>query len=153
METRRKQILSIGIRLALAAVFIYAGVPKILNPAGFAENINNYRLFPYFLVSATALILPWLEVVIGIALISGIYLRGSSLLVMVLNGVFIVLIASAMLRGLDIDCGCFSTSGNGAQVGFLRIFEDLIFFAGGFWIYTQSREDKTAPEPAQDAAI
>ncbi|MBD3290046.1 DoxX family membrane protein, partial [candidate division KSB1 bacterium] len=59
------------LRWVIAALFIYAGVSKILDPATFAEDIDNYRILPYLLVSIVAVVLPWLEVLCGISLISG----------------------------------------------------------------------------------
>ena len=76
------------IRLVLAAVFIYAGVIKIANPSGFVENIDNYQILPYLLVTIVALILPWVEVITGLALIFGRWLHGASTLIILMNVVW-----------------------------------------------------------------
>jgi len=53
--------------------------------------------------------------------------------------VFIVAISSAMIRGLDIDCGCFAVGGGGSQVGLMRLLEDIAFLAASCWLFAQSR--------------
>ena len=132
------------IRLVLAAVFIYAGVIKIANPRGFVENIDNYQILPYLLVTIVALILPWVEVITGLALILGRWLQGASTLIILMNVVFIIAIASALLRGLDIDCGCYSTSGVGTPIGIQKIIEDSLLILGAWLIYQSRSEDPHA---------
>ncbi len=134
----KRRLLTWTIRLILAAVFIVAGIIKIADPQGFATNIDNYRILPYPLVTVTAIVLPWLEVVLGMALLSGIWIRGASLWVVILNAIFLVAISSALIRGLDIDCGCFSTGGEGTQIGIRKLLEDVVLLAGGLWLYVQS---------------
>ncbi|MBR38916.1 MAG: hypothetical protein CL888_01690, partial [Dehalococcoidia bacterium] len=46
-------------RLILGAVFIYASIDKIQNPADFAKAINNYHVLPFGLENLMALALPW----------------------------------------------------------------------------------------------
>ncbi len=130
-----KKSLLIMIRLILGAVFIYAGIGKVINPAEFARDIDNYRLLPYVLVPFMAIILPWVEIIAGVLLIVGRFLLGSSFIVMALNLVFIVAIAAALARGLDIDCGCFSLTAEGSQVGVVRLIEDVLFFVMAAVVY------------------
>ena len=101
-KTRKIDILELVLRWALALVFIYAGAVKIMDPNGFAEQIDNYRVLPYILVTLMAAILPWIEVLCGLLLILGKSIKGSSLILIVLNVVFLIAISSAMARGLDI---------------------------------------------------
>jgi len=129
------------LRWIVALVFIYAGVGKILNPTGFAENIDNYRMLPYFLVTIMAAILPWLEVLCGLLLIFGKWLKGASLIVIAMNAVFIVAITSALLRGLDINCGCFSLAADSAKVGIMRLLEDVGLLIAGVIIYRRGIMD------------
>ncbi|MBD3375061.1 DoxX family membrane protein [candidate division KSB1 bacterium] len=129
-------------RLILAAVFIYAGVVKILDPRGFAISIDNYQMLPYILVVLMAIILPWIEVLAGLALLIGKWIRGSALIFMVLNTVFIIALASALARGLNIDCGCFTTSETGAQVGIRKIIEDLILLIMAGYVFVKAGKTK-----------
>ena len=125
----------LALRWFLAAVFIYAGVGKILNPAAFAEDIDNYRMLPYLLVTIMAAIMPWLEVLCGLLLIFGKWLKGATLLLIAMNFVFIIAIGSALARGLDISCGCFAVSDDGIKVGYKRLLEDVVFLVAAAIIY------------------
>jgi putative oxidoreductase len=110
-------------RLVVGFVLIVASVPKIADPAAFAKSIEAYNLFPHFIVSSSALVVPWLELILGLFLIFGILLRGSSLLSSVLFFFFSILIAVTLLRGLSIDCGCFGF--DGAALSWKRLLEDV----------------------------
>lgn len=125
----------------VAAVFIFAGVSKIINPASFAWDIDNYRLLPYLLVTLMAIILPWLEVFCGIFLIIRKLKKGAAFTLLVLTFMFIIAISSAVARGLDITCGCFSNTIEGTKVGFTRLIEDGILFISIIIIYLKFTKD------------
>ena len=94
-------------RIVLGTVFVLAAMDKILHPDAFAASIEAYKLTPYGAINIIALILPWMELLCGIFLLGGVYLRGSSAVLSFLLVVFIFAVISAMMRGLKIDCGCF----------------------------------------------
>lgn len=121
----RDQLIQL-LKWLVAVLFIFAGISKILNPANFAHDIDNYRLLPYLLVTLMAIILPWLEVLCGIFLMVGKWQKGASFALLILTFMFLVAIGSAMARGLDISCGCFSTTIEGTRVGYTRLIEDII---------------------------
>jgi uncharacterized membrane protein YphA (DoxX/SURF4 family) len=100
-------VLLFVLRMALAAVFIGAAIPKILAPDLFAGAIFNYQMLPAWGVNLLALVLPWLELLVGISLALGLWSRASALLVAGMMLVFITAFAIAKARGLDIACGCF----------------------------------------------
>lgn len=137
MDTKRN-ILDLFLRWLVAIVFIYAGVVKIINPSSFAEAIDNYRILPYFLVTLTAATLPWIELICGLLLILGKWIRGSSLILILLNLVFLLAIGSALARGLDISCGCFAETGDGAKVGITRLGEDFVLLIATAFIYIKN---------------
>jgi uncharacterized membrane protein YphA (DoxX/SURF4 family) len=115
-------ILALGCRLVAGVVFVYASLDKMLHPDAFAQLVYNYRLLPLPLLHPFAVLLPPLEATVGIALILGVARRGAALIAAALTVVFIGAILSAMVRGLDISCGCFSTeasSGHGVGTGLL----------------------------------
>jgi hypothetical protein len=91
----------------IGALFVYAGVIKALDPIGFANDIDNYKILPWFVGVGFAFYLPWLEIFCGLALITRrLYLGGLSILA-ALTSIFIVASVVAKVRGLDITCGCF----------------------------------------------
>lgn len=99
-------------RLIVAGLLIFAAVPKTLAPEDFIEAVGNYRLLPPVLSYAAGLFLPWLELVVGVALVGPRRMRdGAWLLACVLCTVFVAAQLSALLRGLDIACGCFGNTG------------------------------------------
>ena len=93
--------------VAVGGVFIYAGAIKVLDPVGFANDVDNYKMLPWTIGVGLAFYLPWLEIFCGVALIARrLYLGGLSILA-ALTSVFIAATIAAKVRGLDITCGCF----------------------------------------------
>ena len=130
--------LIIGLRWLIAIIFIYAGIGKIIDPATFTENIDNYRILPYLLVTIMAIILPWLEVLCGLFLIISKMQKGAMLTLLGLTFMFLIAISSAIARGLDITCGCFVADDEFTKIGYTRLIEDIILFAIIFFIYIKS---------------
>lgn len=98
------------LRLALGGIFVFASLDKLLHPAAFAEIIVSYRVLPAVLVNAAAIVLPWLELVLGLLLLAGRLLDGALLLVNLLLLAFWGSLVFNYARGLDVHCGCFSTA-------------------------------------------
>lgn len=94
----------------------YAGYIKARDPAKFVEDIEHYKLLPLFLVRATAIVLPWNEIIVGLLLILGIWTRAAALLSLLLFIVFAGAVTSAIARKLNITCGCFGSE-TAARVG------------------------------------
>jgi len=128
--------LRIVVRVILGFLFLYAALDKITNPQKFAEIIYNYRLLPIELLNLCAVIVPWLEAFIGLALLLGIWVETAALLLSVITVIFIILIISAILRGLDIECGCFSLDAAGSLVSWKRVAEDILILAGGIYLFS-----------------
>ena len=114
----------ICIRLILGTVFLWASFDKILDPASFAKNISNYHVVPFGLENTIAIILPWLEFFIGTGLILGIMVDGSIMISSFLLLLFNILIAQAIIRGFNIECGCGLKEGQ--MVGIGKILENFI---------------------------
>lgn len=128
MANRNKPLdfFAIGLRIVLGAVFLYAGVPKIIDPAGFAETIHRYQLLPPLLINPTAVVLPWAEALIGLFLIAGIWLPGAVVTVNALLVVFTGALAFNYARGLNIDCGCFAAD-SADGITLLTLLRDAVF--------------------------
>lgn len=93
--------------IIIGALFVYAGAIKALDLIGFANDIDNFKILPWFVGVRLAFYLPWLEILCGLALITRrLYLGGLSILI-ALTSIFIVASIVAKARGLDITCGCF----------------------------------------------
>ncbi|CAN2042238.1 Methylamine utilisation protein MauE domain-containing protein [Candidatus Magnetomoraceae bacterium gMMP-15] len=117
--------LYIILRVFLGVVFLWASWDKILYPKAFAEIIHNYKILPDSLINPIAVILPWIEAVCGFLLITGLWLRGSSLIINALLLIFIAALIFNMYRGLDIRCGCFSLSPDADREMLSPLIRDL----------------------------
>jgi putative oxidoreductase len=133
--------LTIRVQLALGAIFIVAALPKIADPPSFAHMIYNYRLLPAGLINISSLVMPWVELLCGIALVLGVWRRAALTIITILLVVFIVAISINLGRGNAIDCGCFNVSLANRTVeqrlGDMRldILRDLgmLFMVGQLW--------------------
>ena len=94
-------------RLVVGGMFLVSGLAKIADPVRFLLTLREFQLLPGALESFLAVYLPWLEFILGLCLVLGILHRTASLLIAGLNGAFIVAIGSVMVRGIEVDCGCF----------------------------------------------
>ena len=117
--------LSLAFRAILGSLFLYAGIAKITDPMGFALSIYNYKLMPDSLINVAAILLPWLEVIVGGSLLLGIGATGSALIATALFSIFACALTINLIRGLDIACGCFSTAANGGSINGFYLFRDL----------------------------
>ena len=91
----------------VAGIFIYAGILKVMDPAQFARDIDNYKMLPWTISVRFAFYLPWLEILAGVCLVVRRLYLGALSIFTALISVFIVASVIAKARGLDITCGCF----------------------------------------------
>src|SRR5688572_19000315 len=105
--------LTVRVQIALGVIFIVAALPKIADPPSFAHMVFNYRILPAGLINITALVMPWVEILAGLALILGVWTRPARWIVGLLLAVFMIAIAFNLARGNAIDCGCFDVSAAG----------------------------------------
>lgn len=96
-------------RVGLAGLLLWAAIPKLREPAAFAQDIAHYQLLPASWIAPLALALPALEAVVALALLTRPYFRGAALLAGMMLGVFATAMAQAKLRGIDLSCGCFGS--------------------------------------------
>lgn len=133
--------LLLAMRLLLAAVFIYAALQKVGRPLLFADEIRMYGIIDHGpVLYLLAIVLPWIELLCGISLVTGLLMRGSALILAVVNVVFIVVIAyrSAAIMNAEgiplsqvfFDCGC----GFGPTYAWKKLIEDTVFFFGALLI-------------------
>ena len=141
------------IRIALGVTFVAAGTLKILDPARFASAVANYRLLPLEFINIFAIFLPWIELVAGMCVLLGIWLRPAALVLTVTTVIFILAVASALARGLNIECGCFGKIGGG-KVGLQNLSINIILFTLAAALTVRTRdpaERDTEDKPSFDA--
>ena len=105
-------------RIILGLVFIYASLDKIGNPVAFSDIIDNYNIPPKSFNNIIALVLPFVELIIGILLIFGVFLEGSSTISIAMMILFILALSQAIVRGIDTHCGCFDTNTKSGDVDY-----------------------------------
>lgn len=121
-------------RIFLGAIFLYAGLIKILDPSGFARNLIAYQVLPPIFISIAAMTLPTVEVLTGINLLLGVWIDGSALLASGLLGIFFVALLLSLIRGLDISCGCFSTAPGTDTIKWSFLVRDILLMAMALYV-------------------
>lgn len=124
-------------RIILGLVFIFASYHKILDPGSFSDNIRNFHLTPAAVENIAGLVIPWLELILGVFLIFGVFLEGSTSLTIGLYIFFIIILSQAVFRGIDVHCGCFKTEADAGVTDFKmslikRIGEDFLLLGMAF---------------------
>jgi len=112
-------------RLVVAAVFVWAGVGKLLDPTSFAEDISNYQAFPHWTWNLAAVVVPVTEIIGALAVLIGYKRRAGAIVLGSLTLAFIGLIASVIIRGIDLSCGCFGESSADSSVGWFELLRDV----------------------------
>ena len=98
---------SLLFRILLGLIFLFAGIAKISDPVRFIFTLRQFNLFSEAVIPFMVLYLPWLEFILGLFLILGLLYRASAFLLACLNTMFAIAILTVVVRGMEIDCGCF----------------------------------------------
>ena len=115
-----------GVRIVLGALFIWAAVTKLPDMAGFAQDVANYRVVPAALVPFVASAVVGIELLGGIALVAGVMERAAAAVIACLLVAFIAFLSQALLRGIDLRCGCF---GGDEPASWWTVARDLLMLA------------------------
>jgi len=126
-------------RLVPAGLFLWAGISKALDPQGSVLSVDGYEVLPDPVVQVVAILLPWIEIAIATLLILGLFMRFAGLATVALMIVFIAGMAQAKARGLEIDCGCFGSSGAGEGVSWWDILRDVPLVLAGLYLASRPR--------------
>lgn len=113
-------------RLVLGGVFLVAGATKIPDPGGLAASIRSYELsLPEWFVSLSAHALPYLEVMLGVYLLAGLFQKVFAWATTGLTALFLLALLQGALRGLEIDCGCLGSSAGETSSLWLAAVRDV----------------------------
>ena len=130
----KNEYINLAIRIIVGLVFIVTGTSKIVDPTLFAREISNYdMMFPPF-INLIAIVLPWVELVVGILFICGIRIKANTILLAAMLLVFNIAVATAWARGLDINCGCYSNIAE-QTVGIQKLAENFAMIAILAFVY------------------
>ena len=99
------------LRLLIGGLFLWAGLSKLGSPLQTLATVYSYQVvLPDLLASLVAAALPWMEILLGTALLAGIWLPVATGWTATVLVFFSVMTAQAWWRELPIDCGCVDLS-------------------------------------------
>jgi putative oxidoreductase len=126
LDVLAKPYASLISRIVLGGVFVVAGAKKVAEPGGLAASIRSYELaLPEWFISFSAHALPYLEIMLGLYLLVGLFTKASGWVASALMGIFLVALVQGILRGLEIDCGCLGSSAGGESNLWLAAARDV----------------------------
>jgi uncharacterized membrane protein YphA (DoxX/SURF4 family) len=153
------RIVNLILRLIVGGVFIASAVAKIWNVqyshahgiqfshvpdlATFAQDVVNYHVPPRALANLVAITLPWIELLSGALLVCGIWKRASAVVITAMMIVFLIAIGQAVVRGFNINCGCFG-SVDARKVGVTALTQDAVLLAMAVWLAWRQKDGSTA---------
>ena len=125
------------LRLVIGGAFLYAGYLKIREPQAFADSIASFKILPIELINVMALGLPPLEIILGVMLVTGWRMRVASFGVLLLSIIFAFALGQALMRGLQVDCGCFGSGKPSTLKTFLALGRDVLLIAASSWLWVR----------------
>jgi len=137
MNQKLRTVLHWLCRIAIAAVFIYSGYVKVQATLQFAVALTGYRLIPDRFVFPIATYFPWVEIALGILVLTGWKIRWSALAASGLMVFFIVLLSVTLARGIETNCGCF---GFGDRITWKTIVRDGSLLIPALFLLFESRQ-------------
>jgi Methylamine utilisation protein MauE. len=128
------------VRGILAYVFLIAGWSKARHLDLFVREVAEYQLLPAYLIKPFATILPYIEITLGIMLVTGWWIKIVAILAAILYLIFIVAITINLMRGRTPDCGCSGGSAHKKisirlvmrDFGLLLLSIAIAIYGGGF---------------------
>jgi hypothetical protein len=140
----KRPLLAILLRLFIGITFVAASIDKIGDPGKFATIIYGYSLFPGWIINPSAIVLPFVELFAGLALLLGVVPRSALMIITSLLFVFIVAITINLLRGHQFDCGCFSLSETSTALSaFWLLVRDLALFACAIYLLQKNQPHRS----------
>ena len=124
----RHPVIVVLAQLGIAVVFLAAALGKVGDAAAFARQIYYFRMLPPGLENLLAITLPWVELLAALSLLLRVRPRAGAVVTAGLMGVFVFVVAAAVARGLDIECGCFGTA-DASRVGTSKLIENIALLA------------------------
>lgn len=118
-------VLAIGARLVVGITLIVAAYPKLRDPLAFAKGVHDYGILPPATEKPVAWLLPWIELALGVCVLAGIALPWTAVSAAAMFALFGLAMASAMRRGKDVACHCFSASDT-HRVGLGAVARDAV---------------------------
>lgn len=129
----------------LGAIFLYAALPKVLDPRPLLTIIWGYRILPAGPINLVAIYMPWLELFVALGLLTGFLRRGAAFWAFFLLTAFEVALVINAFRGVNVACGCFSQSAEEVENAWFLVLRDLPMWLGAAWLLFVSPQQPPAP--------
>lgn len=100
--------------MIVGGIWIVAGWLKLPDPAESVRAVRAYQILPEAVVPSVGYALPVVEIAVGLLLIVGLGTRVVAAASTMMQVAFIIGIAAAWARGIQIECGCFGGGGTTA---------------------------------------
>jgi uncharacterized membrane protein YphA (DoxX/SURF4 family) len=122
-----------ALRIVVGGILLAAGALKLGHTAALAENIAGLRLLPAAVVLPVAIALPPLELILGFYLVTGLFTRIAGGVVCAMLLLYAAVVASAIVRHLEVSCGCFGPADTAAP-DWPHVAADVLLAAIALWI-------------------
>lgn len=153
MHWLRSPWLHRAVGLVLGGIFLYAAHDKILNPQSLVTIIWGYRILPPGPINLVAIYMPWLEALIGLALVTGVKRQAAAIWATALLSLFTAALLINAIRGFNVACGCFSTSAQDVHNAWLLVLRDVpMLLAAAVLAFAPPRRED-AGRPSGPAAL
>jgi len=132
-------ILVVASRVVVGGVFVYAGAMKLCDVGTFRELLSRYGMLPEFALGFVAVTLPAFECVVGTLLVFSRWVRISAAAISAMLVVFVVALAQAGVRGLDVSCGCFGGSSFASGGVWEAVVRDIVLLVPSMCLVVRGR--------------
>ncbi len=132
-----------ALRIVISGVFIYAGMLKVMDPFQFSDSIASFEVLPPLFINLVALTLPPFEIFLGILLFVGPFERPAAFGLLILTSGFAAILIQAILRGLQVDCGCFGGGESSRWSVWISLGRDLLVLIGVIILYNRPAKSES----------
>ena len=126
-------MIALPLRVYIGVVFVLASLYKIHDPYAFALSIATYQILPLWVINPFALLLPWVELLVGITMVLGYWTRESAALISGMMVMFLIALTLALTKDLQMSCGCFASQEAADEIGVHTIYRDLAWLGAALW--------------------
>ena len=127
------------LRLGLGVMFLYSAWGKILDPGAFQTMVDNYRMLPAGVTAIFAATMSMAELLVGAMFIFSKWTREAAFATAVMLMMFLLALAQAQVRGLDISCGCFGETAEKAHAVLHALIRDIVLLAPTIWLLAKGQ--------------
>lgn len=131
---RMVRVVVLVVRVVLGCIFIASSLSKIRQPYDFLGSIYGFELVGPKMGILVAMVLPWLELFVGICLVGGVFVGGALLVSIAMGAMFTFVVGSAIYRGLDISCGCFNPA-DSSVIGYWTLIRAVVILLAAISAY------------------